>query len=219
MKVGIVHGACINPNGSLQLHTKARADTAINAYKNSILDIFIVSGKNEAIQISYYMVDKGVNGEKIMVEPFSYSTISNLYYSKPYLSLLGPVERVYLISSYWHIPRLEYVAGRILKKYRMGFIEANDPRNKEEIKKDIKLERFKFMLDKILLNLGYGKGFNERRFLTVTTSTGLKITDLIFSNDYSNEFEKLINFATSSHQKMLMKFERMLYENVFKLKI
>ncbi|MEM7826620.1 MAG: ElyC/SanA/YdcF family protein [Candidatus Aenigmatarchaeota archaeon] len=214
MKIGIVHGAGINPDGSLQLHTKARADIAIGACGNSIIDKLIVCGENEADPITSYILNKGVDREKIMIEPFSYSTLSNLYYCKMLLSLLAhlePVDKVYPVSSYWHIPRLSSDARKIFgEEYYIECLSADDPRNEEEVKRDKRLEGFKSISDKILLNLGYGKEFDRERFFARLDM----ITDLYshISDIQREALEDSINLATPSYQRKLMKLEKMLYK-------
>lgn len=203
MKVGIIHGAGINPDGSLQLHTKARADTAIEAYHDSIVDILIVCGKNEADLIASYILKKGIDEGKIVVEPFSYSTLSNLYYCKillPLIANLEPIDKVYPISNYWHIPRLSFDAGRILgNKYRVKCISACDPRSEKEIKNDERLEKFKSISDRILLSLGYGEECRDQLASTVLDGVPRKVS------------ESIIN-AIPSYQKKLMKLEKLLYK-------
>ncbi|MEM7821452.1 MAG: YdcF family protein [Candidatus Aenigmatarchaeota archaeon] len=200
MKVGIVHGAGINPDGSLQLHTKARADRAIEAYGTSIVDMLIVCGKNEADSITFYIVNKGVDREKIVVEPFSYSTLSNLYYCKMLLSLLASLEhvdKVCPISNYWHIPRLSYDARKILgKEYQIECLLAGDPRTEEEVKRDKRWEMVKYISDRMLLKLGYGKEFFASSMLGAPREVP----------------ESSINLATPSYQRKLMKLEKMLYK-------
>ncbi|MEM5829723.1 MAG: YdcF family protein [Candidatus Aenigmatarchaeota archaeon] len=210
MKVGIVHGAGVNPDGSLQLHTKARADIAIKAYDNSTVDMLIVCGKNEADPITSYISNKGVDRKKIMVEPFSYSTLSNLYYCKMLLSLLNRLEhidKVYPISNYWHIPRLSYDARKILgEEYRIECLSADDPRNEEEVKRDKRWEKVKSISDRILLNLGYGEEFNKDLFFVSTD-----LFNLIPCTP-REVLESSINLATTPYQKNLMKLEKMLYK-------
>jgi vancomycin permeability regulator SanA len=48
MNAGIVFASRVNPDGSLQLFTKARTDAAVRAYNSSIFDYVIVSGRVEA---------------------------------------------------------------------------------------------------------------------------------------------------------------------------
>ncbi|MEM5834566.1 MAG: YdcF family protein [Candidatus Aenigmatarchaeota archaeon] len=218
MKVGILHGAGVNPDRSLQFHTKARADVAIKAYKNSIVDRVIVCGKNEADAIASYILTKGVERKDIIIEPFSYSTLSNLYYCKMLLFILSrvePIDKVYLISSYWHVPRLSYNARKILgEEYQIACLSADDPRNEEEIKKDKRLEKLKFVSDKILVKLGYGKEFNKVKFLAGIMLGAVMSTDVLYTIplDPREVLESSIDLATPSYQKKLMKLEKMLYK-------
>ncbi|MEM5829529.1 MAG: YdcF family protein [Candidatus Aenigmatarchaeota archaeon] len=216
MKVGIVHGAGINPDGSLQLHTKARADKAIEAYDNSMVDMLIVCGRDEGYSIGSYLVNKGVDREKIMVEPFSYSTLSNLYFCKMLLFLLAHIEsvdKVCPISNHWHIPRLNYAAGKILEEYKIECLPADDPRNGKEIKRDKILEGIKLISDGILLNLGYGKKFNKELFFASIALGGIMIIDSIPITS-REVLENSIKLAIPSYQSKLMKLERMLYKTV-----
>ncbi|MCS7105769.1 MAG: YdcF family protein, partial [Candidatus Aenigmarchaeota archaeon] len=82
MKVGIVHGGCVSPEGSLQPHGKARVLGAINAYKNSLINRIIISGEKEAKCISSYIEKNGIGREKIIEEQLSYSTLSNIFYCR-----------------------------------------------------------------------------------------------------------------------------------------
>ncbi|MEM2507272.1 MAG: YdcF family protein [Nitrososphaeria archaeon] len=216
MKVGIVHGAGINPDGSLQPHTKARADKAFEVYDKSIVDILIICGKNEAGPIASYLVDKGVDIRKIVIEPSSYSTLSNLYYCNMLLFLLAhlkPIERVYPISNYWHIPRLSYDARKILREYEIKCLPADDPRNKEEIEKDKRWEGFKSISDRIMLKLGYGKDFDRELFLATVTLGTIMMNDFFnpISTTPRKVIESSIDLAIPSYQKNLMKLEKMLY--------
>jgi len=217
MKIGIVHGAGINPDGSLQPHTKARADAAIKVYDNSTISKLIVCGKNEAGPIASYIEKEGVDKEDIIEEPLSYSTLSNLYYCKMLLSLLGhlePIDRVYPISNYWHIPRLDFDARKILENYPTECIPADDPRNEKEIEKDKRRENLKFVSDRMLLSLGYGKKFDEEQFLGPVVLCMVTIADSRTTVPYyfTEVLEYGIQSASPYYQKKLMKLEGMLYK-------
>lgn len=203
MKIGIVHGAGINPDGTLQPHTKARADLALKLYDIEI-DKLIVCGRNEAPFISSYLINKGIKRDDIIEESLSYSTLSNLYYSKIILYIVSRyqnVEKIYPISNFWHIPRLCYDAKNVLKGYQVECLAANDPRNEQEIKAGMKMELIKLVVDRILIKLGYGKSINENYLNNVSP---------ILSQPQKIKEEILLN-VVSRYQRKLMDLEKSLY--------
>jgi vancomycin permeability regulator SanA len=218
MNVIVIHGAGIYPDGSLQPHTQARADKGIEANKTLPVDKIIVCGKNEAVHIKEYMTENDVEEEKIQVEPCSFSTLSNLLYSECLLSIFesggNPIKKVFLISNYWHGPRLMYDAEKILRGRNIEFLPAEDPRSEEEIRRDERWERIKFVSDKMLLSLGYGKEFDRNKLIATTAMSFAMITDL-YNPIQASPLEALefsLNSAIPPFQKELMRLERLLYK-------
>ena len=215
MRVGILHGAGVNPDGSLQPHTKARADKAIEAYKNSTIDFLLICGKNEASAISLYVVKNGVRSENILTEELSYSTLSNLYFSKMLLFLLNrlnKVDKVYLISNYWHIPRISRDGRKILGEvYTLGYISAPDPTYRYT---NSLWESAKYVVDSFLTKLGYGRSFNEKYLLDILET--VKSKNIPLSDIQKELLEERMISTIPSHQKRLMELEKMLY-NVMRI--
>ncbi|MEM5843248.1 MAG: YdcF family protein [Candidatus Aenigmatarchaeota archaeon] len=213
----VIHGAGINPDGTLQPHTKARADKALDLFtKLKVSDLYnklyeeikiIACGKNEAPYIAKYLEEKGIHPSDIIIENASYSTLSNLYYTKMTLHLLssiyGQIHYISIVSNEWHMERIYEGCQKILKEYKdkIVYTFAKDPREKELIEGDRRLEKYKMWVEKILLSLGYGKWINKEHLNSASP----------FILEDSKSLENLIKKATPYSQKILMSFEKTLY--------
>jgi uncharacterized SAM-binding protein YcdF (DUF218 family) len=158
MKVGIVHGAGVLKDGTLPVHARNRVDEGIRMYKDREIDALIMSGQNESGAMAKYATEAGVDREDVYIENKSKSTMENLYFSKKNFLEPNTWHDVELISSFWHQDRLRYIAERVLaENYSFEVIPTVDERIEEEIERDKRLERVKFLHDRIVLDLFFGK--------------------------------------------------------------
>lgn len=203
-RVGILHGAAVDAKGNLQPHTRARAETALRAYSNRSVHLLLVCGRREANPIASYLIDRGVGKEEVITENLSYSTLSNLYYSKILLHFLDGekvVEKVVPISNYWHIPRLSYDAKKILSSYSIECLPAEDPRESEVVERERRKEKYKFFVDATLLKLGYGREFDRK----------IEPFRHTYGKEVKQQLEDLLLAAIPPSQKRLMRMERLLF--------
>jgi len=114
------------------------------------------------------------------------------------------IETIYIISNFWHIPRLKYDAKKILEEYNLEFILVRDPRCRKEIEAAKRQEKIKSISDRMFLKLGYGKKFNKK-FIEIT-SLNYPVYDI---PDYL--LYEYIQKFTPRYQKMLMKLEQTLH--------
>lgn len=163
MKVGILLSAAANER-EVALHTKERIKKALWAVENFGIDILIISGK-EAEAISYVFDPLST---KLVIESNSYSTLSNLLFSKSILDEINknqPINRVYLFSSYWHAPRLKMDADTLFGEYPFTIIEAPDPREESIVRLEKMYERLKSFSDRVFLWLGYGQHPSQEKLM------------------------------------------------------
>lgn len=66
-------------------------------------------GRTECGVMGEYAVRRGVNPDRIVLDPYAYDTIGNAFFSRELLDALGlDVERVQLVTSDFHVPRAKF---------------------------------------------------------------------------------------------------------------
>lgn len=115
--VVIVLGNRLNDDGSITAIQEERLRLAMEIEEEFNPDYFILSGGpanpipgvTEALAMYNYLVEKGFNKEKLVLEPNSYSTVENAKYSVPLAKQLG-AERIIVCSSAYHFGNPGYKA-------------------------------------------------------------------------------------------------------------
>jgi uncharacterized SAM-binding protein YcdF (DUF218 family) len=112
----VVLGCGIKPDGSPTLALKNRLDLSMK-YAKEHPDTYIVmsggQGPNEpmpeAHAMAYYLIDRGINPERIIIEDRSSSTMENFKYTK---QILGENDEIAFITNNFHVFRSNILAKR-----------------------------------------------------------------------------------------------------------
>ena len=115
--VVIVLGNRLNDDGSITEIQENRLKMAMEIEEEYHPDYFILSGGpanpvpglTEAEAMYNYLVGKGFNKEKLIIEPNSYSTVENAKYSVPLAKELGAT-KIIVCSSAYHFGNPVYKA-------------------------------------------------------------------------------------------------------------
>lgn len=115
--VVIVLGNRLNDDGSITDIQKERLEFALEIEELFHPAYFILSGGpanpvpglTEAEAMYNYLVEKGFDKEKLILEPNSYSTVENAKYSVPLAKKLG-AEQIIVCSSAYHFGNPGYKA-------------------------------------------------------------------------------------------------------------
>jgi uncharacterized SAM-binding protein YcdF (DUF218 family) len=116
-KVAIILGNRVNDDGSITKIQEQRLEMALEIEKEFQPDYFILSGGSpnkkagisEALGMYNYLVDKGFDKDKLILEDQSYSTKQNAEFSIPIAEKLG-ADIVIVCSSLYHFEDLQYHA-------------------------------------------------------------------------------------------------------------
>ena len=116
-KVAIILGNRVNDDGTITEIQKERLEMAIEIEKEFNPDYFILSGGSpnqlagisEAKGMYDYLVSKGFNKDKLILEEDSTSTKENAVFSIPIAEKLG-AEIIIVCSSLYHFENLYYHA-------------------------------------------------------------------------------------------------------------
>ncbi len=122
-------------DGKLPLQAKKRLDKAIKISETRDIDRFLVCGKysfltdkndlpekTEAEIMKEYLLNEGVDSNKIFTEKESMDTISNAYYAKTEYFLPQNETEGIIITSEYHIPRVKYIFEKIFgNKFDLKF--------------------------------------------------------------------------------------------------
>ena len=116
-KVAIILGNRVNDDGTITEIQKERLEMAIEIEKEFSPDYFILSGGSpnklagisEAKGMYDYLVAKGFNKDKLILEDKSFSTKQNAEFSIPIAEKLG-AEIIIVCSSLYHFEDLQYHA-------------------------------------------------------------------------------------------------------------
>ena len=115
----VVLGSGVGLNGEPSADFKGRLDKAWEIYEDGIVVVTGAKGLNEpeaeAIVAKRYLVSKGVDEDKILVDNQSYDTYENL--NNAY-KLIGD-KKVTIVSSVYHLFRANYIAKKV------GFTNTN----------------------------------------------------------------------------------------------
>lgn len=118
-------------------HVPKSLDTAAELFKLHYAPYIALSGKwalefdeqnitepyLECDRMAAYLVAKGVPEERILKEPQSEDTISNLYYQKKLILEPRRLKRILIITADFRLPRINYLAHKIFgPHYRVDFM-------------------------------------------------------------------------------------------------
>ncbi len=107
---GIVLGSKVNPDGTLSPRLKARLDRAVTLYRDGFLTFVIVSGAtgkeghDEAVVMKYYLMQHGLQEEKIIVDSNGHNTFASARNAQK-IKLEYKIEKMIIITQYFHITR------------------------------------------------------------------------------------------------------------------
>lgn len=116
-KVAIILGNRVNDDGTITKIQEQRLEMALEIEKEFQPDYFILSGGSpnkkagisEALGMYKYLIEKGFNKDKLILEDQSYSTKQNAEFSIPIAEKLG-ADIVIVCSSLYHFEDLQYHA-------------------------------------------------------------------------------------------------------------
>ena len=116
-KIAIILGNRVNDDGTITNIQKERLEMALEIEKEFNPDFFILSGGSpnkkasisEAEGMYNYLVEKGFNKDKLILEDQSNSTKQNAEFSIPIAEKLG-ADIVIVCSSLYHFEDLQYHA-------------------------------------------------------------------------------------------------------------
>lgn len=99
-----------------------------------------------------YAIKKGVKEDDILLQGKTRETVGDIFYSKlDYLKPNNSKENI-ILSSDWHMPRVEMVSEKIFdRSYRNKFVGSEDNLSKEEFKKVVLRELPLYPVDKLVL--------------------------------------------------------------------
>ncbi len=114
----LIHGTYIRPDESLGDELRKRVDKALAIYRQGDNMKFIVSGGqghdepvSEAVAMRAYLVDAGVDADRIIMEDQSKTTYENLLYSKALVREANP--QYIFVSSDYHMFRIQMMAKKL----------------------------------------------------------------------------------------------------------
>jgi hypothetical protein len=127
----------------------------------------MTGGKGEAAALKRYAVSRGVAEADILVEELSRSTVENVWMAERLILRPRGYASVYLVSSYWHGRRIaDVLAPTYLAGYDWKFVPTPDGRPAQEIERSVRLERVKYVQDKLLTAI---PGIRRRPDVATTT--------------------------------------------------
>ena len=114
----IILGAKVKLDGSLSLSLKNRLDTALDYAKDDTSYTFIVTGGQgddepiaEAVAMQQYLIENGIEENRIIVEDTSTSTYQNLQNAKALLD--GKLTEATIVSNDFHLARALFLAKQL----------------------------------------------------------------------------------------------------------
>lgn len=132
MKAIVVLG-CGTIDGEPSPEAKLRVDCGIDRFKKSHDAVLVFSGEcalantlaiSEAESMAIYARKKGIDKECIKLENRSRDTIGNAYFSRLLIDEHN-ITDVEIVTSYWHIPRVEYAFSRVFgSNYTLTFVPS-----------------------------------------------------------------------------------------------
>ncbi|MEO4054719.1 YdcF family protein [Solibacillus sp. CAU 1738] len=127
----IILGAKVKPNGAPSLSLQNRLDVAVDYLQQYEHVQVIVSGgqgsdepATEASVMAKYLIDRGINASRILLEEESTSTYENFLYSKALLP--EEVTTLTVVSNDFHLRRAKYLAQVV--GYEVDLLAAPTPK-------------------------------------------------------------------------------------------
>lgn len=122
----VVVGAGLGPGGRLKPGLVSRLETALRATRNSPSAAVVLSGGGrgvapEADAMARWMLDRGVNPERIVVERASNNTRENAQLTVPVLAALQ-VKTVTLVSETFHLRRARTLFSMVMRQQGLGHV-------------------------------------------------------------------------------------------------
>jgi uncharacterized SAM-binding protein YcdF (DUF218 family) len=140
--VGILLGGFTKSTKTGKLEVNERGDRLVQTialYKKGIIKKIMISGgsgklfgeENLEADLTYsYLKEIGVADSAIIRENKSRNTIENAKYSLEILNKINPQAKILVISSAWHLPRVEMIFNKIAKRklnyYPTDFLGKTD---------------------------------------------------------------------------------------------
>ena len=123
MNIIVILGKRLNNDGSMTDELIKRLDLGLNLLNDDIEYVAVCggvankqAGVAEATLMSKYLVDKGIDDSKIIVENKSKTTLSNATRLKKILKG-KTIDNLYLVSTKYHFERKTYNCFKIFKFY------------------------------------------------------------------------------------------------------
>ena len=124
MNVAVVLGYQLNLDGSMDKILVKRLNLALQLLEEEKIDKVIVTGGrpkkeievSEAQRMYEYLVEKGVEPEKIMKEEKAGSTVGNAKYSVPMAKELGAT-KIIIVSTIEHFTNYDYNPLKIFSEF------------------------------------------------------------------------------------------------------
>ena len=143
----VVLGGGIDVRGTIPDHVVERLRKAIQLLNKNSRAKIVLSGKysflykkerpslTEAEGMMKYLLASGIPKEKIILEKRSKDTIGNAYYVKKYIVLPRKEKDLIIITSPFHLKRVEFVFKKIFgPSYKLSFLSGIEslPKNQKE---------------------------------------------------------------------------------------
>lgn len=106
--VGVIFGNKVNEDGSLSERLEKRCDKGVKLYKDSLVEIIVVSGglgkegHYEGAKMNEYLINKGVPKDRIVIDNSGNTTEAAVHNLK---KMNLNVNSVTVITQYYHISR------------------------------------------------------------------------------------------------------------------
>ena len=153
MKIVVVLSHKMKQGGKLENESKARADLAIKTFFNNNCDFILTLGwdyrQDSNIPIAHafssYIKDKRVSAEKIISDINSRDTVGDAIFSKIILMREYNPKKIYVVSSDYHIQRVEIIFRSIYQdQFDLEFLSCHIDKDKNHETKELKsLNAFK----------------------------------------------------------------------------
>lgn len=150
----VVLGGGIDLSGNLPSHVYQRLNKAIEIFKQYPKSKIILSGKysflykdkkpptTEAAKMKQYLLEKSVSAEHIYLEQLSKDTIGNAYYLKKYFFIPGKEKEAMVITSHYHLKRVQYIFDKIFgSSYSIQIVAVQENLSVNEEKKVIQRQK------------------------------------------------------------------------------
>jgi uncharacterized SAM-binding protein YcdF (DUF218 family) len=159
----VVLGSGIKPDGTLPPISMRRVEKAVELFNNNESERMLMSGRwgftlsfipprTEASAMKEYATSLGVKPGCVLCEEESKDTITNLFFvRKLFLEPMG-WKKIIIVSSEYHLPRIEYLTRKIFgKEFEVRFEPADSKLSPEELIEKQKGEKSKLRFSKLIL--------------------------------------------------------------------